>query len=439
MLLTLQNPLFYLFTCFISYGFLRYLNFNYFNLFISLFSIIIIINIDLFSFYIIILGLIFIFLEFKYKITYFSVLITFILLFCCKAGLNHFINYEVNIKNYNSIPSGISFFLLSVIALIVYDMKQNIKNDLLNTFATVLFFPHILAGPVLHKPLVINENFKKVSPGFPTIIFCFGMFLLNSSDLIYKVYSNYEINIDSNSYIRSWIFYLYLYSNFMGYSLLATSYGILCNVEIPVNFNAPSLASSPSDFWLRWHRSLSLFFRNILFKYFLKLNIGHSFAIILVMILSGVWHGWGTNFILWGLINGILVFIFKYINDKKYKFIATFFIMPATWVPFYCNSLEEIIIEYKKFILINYNFNLISLKLYFIILFVLIISLLPYKYLLKVICDTNINPINPYSDHKFKYLDTNIEFIITVISGILLGLIYSYSIGTGSEFIYQRF
>jgi hypothetical protein len=113
--------------------------------------------------------------------------------------------------------------------------------------------------------------------------------------------------------------------------------------------------------------------------------------------------------------------------------------MPATWVPFYCNNFEQIINEYNNYLVFDYKYNLISMKLFITLLVIFLLSMTPYEYIVKVISNSKIINNNPYVDHKLKYINTRYEYLITLISGIIFAVIYSYSIGTSTDFIYQRF
>jgi alginate O-acetyltransferase complex protein AlgI len=445
MLINLQNPVFFLTICILA-RFISIFEIQLNNTIIFILSILIIFYMDPSSLIVILIGIIIVYLHYKYKNLYFSIWSCILILFIYKSKIlmnivysinDPFINYIMLTNLHNKdIPSGVSFYLLSICALLI---NNNYYYNFKNTISTAVFFPHILAGPVLFKNIKIKKNFLMTGPGYSALFFCLGMFLLNSGDNLYKIFNNEDISRHSNAYIRSWIYYLYLYANFFGYSILATAYAMLFGIEIPVNFNAPSLSKSPSDFWVRWHRSLSLLFRNYLFKFLIRKNINIYIIILLITFLSGLWHGWGFNFILWGFLNGILIIIFKSFDDSILKRLITFFIMPATWVPFYCNNFEQIINEYNNYLVFDYKYNLISMKLFITLLVIFLLSMTPYEYIVKVIANSKIINNNPYVDHKLKYINTRYEYLITLISGIIFAVIYSYSIGTSTDFIYQRF
>jgi len=113
--------------------------------------------------------------------------------------------------------------------------------------------------------------------------------------------------------------------------------------------------------------------------------------------------------------------------------------MPATWVPFYSSDLTSILLNYKTFLLPTISFEYLSYK-YMIVLFsIFAISFIPYSKILGSIFNITYSSEEPYGVHKYKYMFTWWEKIISCTGGALLALVFSYSIGTNSDFIYQRF
>jgi D-alanyl-lipoteichoic acid acyltransferase DltB (MBOAT superfamily) len=376
-----------------------------------------------------------------------AVFISILILIIYKSGGLNYLSQALGIGKFTAfldggkagergVPSGGSFYLLTLCLLAANTPPT---RRLIESISTATFFPHILAGPILYKTFEVKRYLLRSGPGYAAITYCIGMYLLNSSEIIKIIFETEGIANETNGYIKSWVFYLYLFSNFFGYSLLATSYAMLFGIEIPINFNAPSLSNSPSDFWRRWHRSLSLLFRNNVFKFLKSRGTDPVIAVILVMVISGIWHGWALTYIVWGFLNGVLVVLFWKRLDKNHKKIATFLIMPATWIPFYCSNIESVIVDYKKFILLNVNNSSISLKFCVVLSSVFLISLIPYKSLLGGIFKITTCELDPYGTHRMKYLYTWREKIVSAIGGASLALVLSYSIGTSSDFVYQRF
>jgi alginate O-acetyltransferase complex protein AlgI len=444
----LQNPITFIAAIFIS-GLFANLE-NKIHLLIATASLILITYVDPASIPVILVGLLLLIYADRGGSPWKILLICIWILIFYKSGLlvkivnlldNRVINYIFigEITQGRPIPSGVSFFLITVSLLAFELTKIQGKSRLSESISTATFFPHILAGPILYKPLVIDKRLKTLGPGYATFIFCAGMWLLNSSEVLNQIFQGSRASSINNGYFQSWIFYLYLFSNFFGYSLLATAYAMLFGVEIPINFNAPSLAKNPSDYWLRWHRSLSLLFRNHVYKFFVLKKINAKVSVVLIMLISGIWHGWGWSFLMWGMLNALLIIFFKRFDNSVYLRIVTFIIMPATWVPFFSNSIKEVLDCYFNFFYWGIQTELFSIKYIFIILSIFMLSLIPYKLLLTPIFLVEYDSVAPYGKHCKKDFSEYEEYVISFLGGGVLALILFYSIGTSSDFVYQRF
>ena len=443
--MTLQDPITFLITIFLG-RFVQNTN-QYSTFFILFFSFILIYSIDPSSIFIFILGFFLILFSRRGDKSKLVIGTCILLLIFYKSEMNVWIIniFEYDLISYiligdvnkgGVIPSGISFFLLTIC---IFTLKANNKEPISKIFATATFFPHVLAGPILFRTLQIDTRFKLVGPGYAALLFCMGMFLLSSSEILNQLFNGTRIESVSNGYLTSWIFYLYLFSNFFGYSLLATAYAMLFGIEIPINFNAPSLAINPSDFWLRWHRSLSLLFRNYLFKWLLNFKIQATISIMLVMSLSGLWHGWGVGFLIWGVLNGMLIIAAKLIESKNILKAVTFFLMPATWVPFFSKDINQLIDSYRNFFYLGIATELFSIKYLFIIFAIILISITPYAKLLSPFFVVKYSTTEPYGQHNFKFIGGLKESLISVFGGAMLALVCYYGIGVSGEFMYQRF
>ena len=211
---------------------------------------------------------------------------------------------------------------------------------------------------------------------------------------------------------------------------MALGASIFLGVTLPQNFNKPYLSKSLTEFWRNWHITLSSWFRDYLY-----IPLGGSrkskknlfFNLLLVMSIAGFWHGANLNFILWGFLNGLLLFLEKIIG--KYfklpnflKVIFTCFIIFNLWMVFRINDFSFLI----KFILEFYS-NLDRLFLYenLIVLLILFVSVLSQKL-------DNFNKIKKFSNNTSFYLI--LPFIIIII---LTGL--GINAGTSEKFIYFEF
>jgi alginate O-acetyltransferase complex protein AlgI len=231
------------------------------------------------------------------------------------------------------LPIGISFYIFKSISYIIESYRGNIKTgiNLYSLASYVLFFPEILAGPIDRPQTLIpqfqepkNYNYTDLNKGIK--YFAWGLFLKTViSDrlavLVDKVYSAPSDYSGPHLIIATVFFAFQIYTDFAGYSYIAIGAGRILGFNLMQNFNHPYFSESVSEFWSRWHISLSTWLRDYLFlpisysmarrfqkiKLKKKINIrvdilSYIAGISLTMFIGGLWHGAGWNFIIWGLI-----------------------------------------------------------------------------------------------------------------------------------------
>ena len=227
------------------------------------------------------------------------------------------------------LPIGISFFTFQQIAYVVDVWRGDVEaeRDPLRFALSVSFFPHLIAGPIIHYRQ-IGPQFDKWSflrPSNEELKLGFGIFLIG---LIKKVaiadtFSHYVdptfALADSHravGFVEGWqsaaAYTFQLYFDFSGYSDMAIGLGLLFGIKIPDNFNNPYQARSIIDFWQRWHMSLSAFLRSYLY---IPLGgnrrgpVRRYLNLLITMLLGGLWHGAAWTFILWGALHGTYLMI----------------------------------------------------------------------------------------------------------------------------------
>ena len=222
------------------------------------------------------------------------------------------------------LPIGISFFTFTQLSLLVDAFYGKVKA--INGLDYLLFasyFPYIVAGPVLHHKDMLPQfadtnNYQASGNNFAVglTLFAFGLAkkLLIADNLVPLV--DAAFGSDHPQMIQAWLgvfaYSFQLYFDFSGYSDMAIGVSRLFGFQIPFNFNSPYKASSVSDFWLRWHISLSRFLRNYLY---ISLG-GNRFGqlaryrnLLLTMLLGGLWHGANWTFVIWGGLHGLYLCI----------------------------------------------------------------------------------------------------------------------------------
>jgi len=220
------------------------------------------------------------------------------------------------------LPLGISFFTITQIAFLV-DCYEGLVEDrkLLSYSLFVTFFPHLLAGPILHHKEMMPQfesvrnkvlNYKNLSHGF--FLFFIGLFkkVIIADELSKTVKAGFDTSTSLNM-VEAWTaslsYTFQLYFDFSGYSDMAIGVGLMFNILLPVNFNSPYKAVNIIDFWKRWHFSLTNFITTYLYspimRSFRKITFAKSMlATFIAMFIAGIWHGAGWTFILWGAFHG---------------------------------------------------------------------------------------------------------------------------------------
>jgi len=298
------------------------------------------------------------------------------------------------------LPLGISFYIFQTMSYTIdlYRDKVLVEKNFFRFLTYVSMFPQLVAGPIVRYEDVAKElrsrkiSFNLFSEGL--FIFLTGLFekvlIANNVGYLHSVIIN---DISNISIFTAWLgiiaFTLQIYFDFNGYSTMAIGMGKMLGFNYPKNFNYPYIATSITDFWRRWHITLSTWFRDYVYiplggnrvkKFRWLINI------MIVWSLTGIWHGASWNFVIWGVYFGIILileklFIGKFI-EKLPKFLrhiyALFFILIG-WLIFFCDDLN-----------------------------------LLYNYILKLVSNSNI------IDNEFVFYVKN--YMIFLVSGIVFSI-----------------
>ncbi|WP_413176043.1 MBOAT family O-acyltransferase [Anabaena azotica] len=265
------------------------------------------------------------------------------------------------------LPLGISFYTFTQIAYLVDAYRGEVKgqNYDLPTYALfILFFPQLIAGPILRHDELIPElrrlkDFVFSDKNFAVGLAVFSLGLAKKiiiADTLSQWVSPIFNNADIATFIEAWVgalaYTLQLYFDFSGYSDMAVGLGYMFNTNLPVNFNSPYKATSITDFWRRWHITLSNFLRDYLYIPLggsRKGEVRRYTNLIITMLLGGLWHGAGWTFVIWGGLQGILLSInhgWRKLNIKLPALVGwlmTFFAVVVGWVIFRAQNLQDAI------------------------------------------------------------------------------------------------
>ncbi len=229
------------------------------------------------------------------------------------------------------LPVGISFYTFQTMSytIDIYRREMKATRDPLDFAIYVAFFPQLVAGPIerakrlLPQIESIQKGANYDSTGWGLIaIGCFKKVVIadNLAHFVDAVYSNPSGVYGPALWFATYAFAIQIYCDFSGYSDIAVGLARLLGIQLIQNFEAPYAATSPSDFWRRWHISLSTWLRDYLYIP-LGGNRGTRWLtyrnLMLTMLLGGLWHGAAWNFILWGAWHGLLLALFRLYQTRR--------------------------------------------------------------------------------------------------------------------------
>lgn len=227
-----------------------------------------------------------------------------------------------------ALPIGISFYTFQAMSYVidVYRGNGKAQNNILNVGLYISFFPQLVAGPIVRYQTFITQlDNRKVrtevfGAGIKRFIcgFCKKVILANNLALVAEQMfgtENYSMLPVGYAWIGAIAYTLQIYYDFAGYSDMAIGLGQLFGFSFPENFNYPYIASTVTDFWRRWHISLSEWFRDYVYIPIggSRVKVGrHIFNMFVVWALTGLWHGANYTFVVWGMIYFLFLVIEKY-------------------------------------------------------------------------------------------------------------------------------
>ncbi|MEM9265235.1 MAG: MBOAT family protein [Cyanobacteria bacterium P01_F01_bin.13] len=227
-----------------------------------------------------------------------------------------------------TLPIAISFFTFQQIAYLVDAYKKGTQErSFINYIFFITFFPQLIAGPIVHHSEVLPQienkkawRFESSELAIGLTVFVMGLFKKviladNVARFATPVFEAAAQNI-APTFTEAWIgalaYTLQLYFDFSGYSDMAIGLAYMFGIQLPINFFSPYQAISITDFWRRWHITLSNFLRDYLYIPLggsRKGNLRRHMNLMMTMLLGGLWHGAGWNFIFWGGLHGTALII----------------------------------------------------------------------------------------------------------------------------------
>lgn len=261
------------------------------------------------------------------------------------------------------LPLAISFYTFQQIAYLVDSYRLETKEyNFLNYGLFVSFFPQLIAGPIVHHGQVMSQfsdkasyriQYENISKGL--LIFSIGLFKKVAIADTFAGWANAGYgNVESLTFLDSWFttlsYTLQLYFDFSGYSDMAIGLALLFNIRLPLNFNSPYKARDIQDFWRRWHITLSHFLTAYIYIPLGGNRKGKTRTyvnIFIIFFISGIWHGAGWTFLIWGTMHGLASIICRYWKLAGHKmnataaWITTFLFVHLSWVFFRALTIED--------------------------------------------------------------------------------------------------
>lgn len=366
-------------------------------------------------------------------------------------NINHMFKTNLTLLNI-VLPLGISFFTFQQLSFIIDSYHQkNLKYDFLSYCLFVTFFPQLVAGPIVlpQEMLPQFEDNNKKQVNYENLNR--GLYLL-AIGLVKKAYladtistfANAGYSLDSLSFMDAWItsisYSLQLYLDFSGYCDIALGVALMFNITLPINFNSPYHSTNIKEFWKRWHITLGRFLTSYIY---IPLGGSRKGKIItltnlfIVFLISGIWHGAGWTFIVWGGLHGLAIVIHRiwyYSGRKLPKYLGimlTLFTVNLFWVFFRAESIPSALTVIKAMLNITTLNQGITDSF-----FIAATPNLTMK--IALLISVMIVFLFPNSNKKVNNMKFNIFNSIEIISFLIIGIL-SVSSNLNSTFLYFNF
>lgn len=372
------------------------------------------------------------------------------------------------------LPVGISFYTFQALSytMDVYRGELKAEKNFAKYALFVSFFPQLVAGPIERSTNLMHQindiektskwNGRRSLSGFLQMIWGFFLKLVVADRLailVNEVFNNYQ-NYEGFQIVVAAIFFAFqIYCDFNSYSNIAIGCARIYGIDLMKNFNAPYFSQSIAEFWRRWHISLSTWFRDYLYIPLggnRKGQIRKYINIIIVFLVSGLWHGASWNYVIWGGIHGVYQVIgrllmpirntiVKMLNidrdswtHKIYKVLCTFILVDFAWIFFRANSATAAIEMIKSIfksanVWIFFDQSIYNLGLGRVEFWISILALL--MVLLVSSIQTKVNIYEKFCEQK---IGVQIGMVAVAVTIILIYGVYGPSY-EASQFIYFQF
>lgn len=351
------------------------------------------------------------------------------------------------------LPVGISFYTFSALSysIDVYQRKVDSTRDILAYLAYVTFFPSILSGPISRATKQLPQYFRKREFSYDAAVTACRSILWGAvlklcladrlGIYVDAVYGNIANHNGTTLLLASVLYTIQIYADFAGYSLMAIGFGRLLGIELPENFIRPYFAKTVTEFWRRWHISLTTWFRDYIYFPLGGNRVKRSRWMLNTMIVftvSGLWHGAEYTFILWGAFHGLCMITERMIYGRKIKeisnkltlqnvirMIVTFCVVSFAWIFFRAENFGDatLIVE-KIFTSRGHAFTDPDTMVYAFVFLVLVFV---------------VDFLQEFCGGKLKLVNNRNIVVRWITYVVLISMILMFGVLDGGSFIYFQF
>ena len=341
-----------------------------------------------------------------------------------------------------TLPLGISFYTFQIMSYVIdlYKGKITVERSLITLGTYLSMFPQLIAGPIVVYSDVAKKlhsrkiTLDEIEDGIATFILGLGskVIIANNVGMLWDdiILIGYENIKAGTAWLGVLAFSLQIFFDFNGYSLMAIGLGKMLGFEFPANFNFPYISRSLTEFWRRWHITLSTWFRDYVYIPLggnRKGQIRTYVNLLIVWFLTGFWHGAGWNFIIWGLFFFVMLVLEKTVLKKfldehvVFSHVYSVVFIGLSWMIFAITDINSLLVYITKLAAIGTDLN----ALYFI---------RNYGVILLIGCILSTPALKRfYEDNKKKPVG------IIILSVILIASVAYLTDATYNPFLYFRF
>ena len=376
--------------------------------------------------------------------------------FFIQSFIDSFSTFGLGELNFSTLkiilPVGISFYTFTALSysIDIYQRKSNATKDILAYLAYVTFFPSILSGPISRAQKQLPQYYQKRIFDYDNAIEACKYILIGAmmklcladriGIYVDSVYANIIQHNGTTLLFTSVLYSVQIYADFAGYSLMAIGSGKLLGINLPENFNRPYFAKTVSEFWRKWHISLTTWFRDYIYFPLGGNKVSNArwmMNTMIVFVTSGLWHGAAYTYIIWGFIHGVCMIVERLLYGEKIKqikdslsimnllrMLMTFIIVTFAWIFFRAESLQDAILIIQK--IFTSTGNIFMDKSTLLLAFVSLLLVVAYD----ITKEYNI---------KLHLLDSKNVFVRYITAIFMICYIIAFGVLNGGSFIYFQF